>query len=144
MRINFFRNVPYIAKSYKTIYFFVCYLCKLPINWLMPYYFSTSSPEKEYLMQFQTNRDHLLSSLSKPSLSIVVGRNSGWESCRSLLYSLCTCGAVEHIKLIHSQGTQRILGAIYAFMGVGFVLIINLFSLVIDSHKAYLLLSWDE
>ena len=26
-----------------------------------------------------------------------------------------------------SQGTQRILGAIYAFMGVGFVAIINLF-----------------
>lgn len=138
MRINFFRNVPYIAKSYKTIYFFLFYLCKLPINWLMPYYFSTSSPEKKYLMQFQTNRYQPLSSLSKPSLSIVVGKKSGWESCRSPLYSLYTCGTVEHIKLMHSQGTQRILGAIYAFMGVGFVLIINLFSLVIDSHKAHL------
>ena len=106
--------------------------------------FSTSSPEKEYLIQFQMNRYHLLSSLSNPSLSIVIGRNSGWESCRSPLYSLCTCGTVEHIKMMHSQGTQRILGTIYAFMGVGFVLIINLFSLVIDSHKAYLLLSWDE
>ena len=110
----------------------------------MPCYFSTSSPEKEYLMQFQTNRDQQLSSPSKPSLSIVVGKKSGWESCRSLLCSLCTCGAVEHIKLMHSQGMQRILGAIYAFMGVGFVFIINLFSLVIDSHKAHLLLSWDE
>ena len=109
----------------------------------MPYYFSTSSPEKEYLMQFQTNRYQPLSSLSKPSLSIVVGKKSGWESCRSLLCSLCTCGAVEHIKLMHSQGTQRILGAIYAFMGVGFVFIINLFSLVIDSHKIHLLLSYD-
>ena len=110
----------------------------------MPYYFSTSSPEKEYLMQFQMNRYHLLSSLSKSSLSIVVGKKFGWESCRSLLYSLCTFGAVEHSKLMHSQGMQSILGAIYAFMGVGFVLIINLFSLVIDSHKTHLLLSWDE
>jgi hypothetical protein len=107
----------------------------------MPYYFSTSSPEKKYLMQFQMNRYHLLSSLSNPSLSIVIGKKSGGESCRSLLYSLCICGVVEHIKLMHSQGTQRLLGAIYAFMGVGFVLIINLFSLVIDSHKAHLLLS---
>ena len=144
MRINFFTNVPYIAKSYKTIYFFVRYLCKLPINWLMPCYFSTSSPEKEYLMQFQMNRYHLLSSLSNLSLSIVIDKKSGWESCRSPLYLLCTCGSVEHIKLMHSQGPQRILGAIYAFMGVGFVVIINLFSLVIDSHKAHLLLSWDE
>ena len=106
-------------------------------------YFSISSPEKEYLMQFQMNRYHLLSSSSKSSLSIGVGKKSGWESCLSLLYSLCTCGGVEHIKLMHSQGVQRILGAIYAFMGVGFVLIINLFSLVIDSHKAHLLLSCD-
>ena len=98
----------------------------------MPCYFSTSSPEKEYLIQFQMNRYHLLSSPSNPSLSIVIGKKSGWESCLSLLYSLCTCGTVEHIKLMHSQGTQRILGAIYAFMGVGFVFIINLFSLVID------------
>ena len=143
MRINFFMNIPYTEKSYKTIYFFVCYLCKRSINWLTPCYFSTSSPEKEYLMQFQTNRYQLLSSLSKPSLSIGAGRNSGWESCRSLLYSLCTCGTVEHIKLMHSQGIQRILGAIYAFMGIVFALIINLFSLVIDSHKAYLLLSCD-
>ena len=137
-------NIPYIEKFYKTIYFFVRYLCKLPINWLMYSYFSTSSPEKEYLILLQENICHLLSSLSKSSLSIVVGKKFGWESCRSLLYSLCTCGGVEHIKLMHSQGMQRILGAIYAFMGVGFVLIINLFSLVIDSHKAHLLLSWDE
>ena len=143
MEINFFRNVPYIAKSYKTIYFFVCYLCKRSINWLMPCYFSTSSPEKEYLMQFQTNRYQLLSSLSKPWLSVVIGKKSGWESCRSPLYLLCTCGTVEHIKLIHSQGTQRILGLIYAFMGIVFVAIINLFSLVIDSHKACVSLSWD-
>ena len=66
------------------------------------------------------------------------------ERVASLLYSLCTCGTVEHIKLMHSQGTQRLLGTIYAFMGIVFVLIINLFSLVIDSHKAHLLLSWDE
>ena len=108
---------------------------------LLPCYFSTSSPEKEYLILLQKNIYHLLSSLSKSSSSIIVGKKSGLESCRSLLYSLCTCGAVEHIKLMHSQGMQRILGAIYAFMGVGFVLIINLFSLVIDSHKAHLLLS---
>ena len=144
MRINFFMNISYIAKSYNTIYFFVRYLCKLPINWLTPCYYSTSSPYKEDLMQFPINIYHLLFSSSKGSLSIIVGKKSGWESCRSLLYSLCTCGGVEHIKLMHSQGTQRILGAIYAFMGVGFVLIINLFSLVIDSHKTHLLLSWDE
>ena len=128
--------LPYIAKSYKTIYFFVCYLCKRSINWLMPCYFSTFSPKKEYLILLHKNIYHLLSSLSNPSLSIVIGKKSGWESCRSLLYSLCTCGTVEHIKLMHSQGIQRLLGAIYAFMGVVFVLIINWFSLVIDSHKA--------
>ena len=144
MEINFFMNIPYSENFIRRSTFFVRYLCKLPINWLMPCYFSTSSPEKEYLMQFQMNRYHLLSSLSNPSLSIIIDKKSGWESCRSLLYSLCTCGTVEHIKLMHSQGTQRILGAIYAFIGVGFVLIINLFSLVIDSHKAHLLLSWDE
>ena len=136
MEINFFMNIPYSENFIRRSTFFVRYLCKLPINWLMPCYFSTSSPEKEYLMQFQMNRYHLLSSLSNPSLSIIIDKKSGWESCRSLLYSLCTCGTVEHIKLMHSQGTQRILGAIYAFIGVGFVLIINLFSLVIDSHKA--------
>ena len=102
----------------------------------MPCYFSTSPPENEYLILVQKNIFHLLISSSKFSLSSVVGKNSGWESCRSLLYSLCTCGTVEHIKLIHSQGTQRILGLIYAFMGIVFVAIINLFSLVIDSHKA--------
>ena len=141
MRINFFMSIPYTKKSYKTIQFFVRYLCKLPINQLIPCYFSTSSPEKEYLIQFQMNRYHLLSSPSNPSLSIVIGKKSGCESCLSLLYSLCTCGTVEHIKLMHSQGTQRLLGTIYAFMGIVFVLIINLFSLVIDSHKAHLLLS---
>ena len=102
----------------------------------MPCYFSTSSPEKEYLILLQKNIYHLLISPSKFSLSSIVGKKFGWESCRSLLYSLCIFGTVEHIKLIHSQGTQRILGAIYAFMGIVFALIINWFSLVIDSHKA--------
>ena len=110
----------------------------------MPCHFSTSLPPKRIPYAIPMNRYLLFSSFSTSSLSIVVGKKSGWESCRSLLYSFFGCGTVEHIKLMHSQGTQRILGAIYAFMGVGFVLIINLFSLVIDSHKAYLLLSWDD
>ena len=137
-------NIPYIEKSYKTILFLYVISVNDLLIGLRLAIFSTSSPEKEYLILLQENICHILSSLSKSSLSIIAGKKSGWESCRSLLYSLCTCGGVEHIKLMHSQGMQRILGAIYAFMGVGFVLIINLFSLVIDSHKTHLLLSWDE
>ena len=142
MIINFFMNIPYIEKSYKTILFLYVISANDLLIGLCIAIFPLLHQRKNTLFYYRrTYVTYCLLYQSPHNQSLLA---KVWVRKLSLSTIL-----IVHLrrrwtyKIDAFTRSAKDSGPIYAFIGVGFVLIINLLSLVIDSHKPHLLLSCD-